>query len=104
MVSAAFDTVDHTILLERLSTGVGLHGGGLKLKTKLYLTRRTQAVSVNGVTSPEVQLKMGGATGLRFGPRLVSVLCIAEVIVNHSLCHHGYACRRHSMLQEIQIQ
>ena len=49
-LSAAFDTVDHTILLERLCHTFGISGQALKWFTS-YLSDRSQVVSVNGVKS-----------------------------------------------------
>ena len=49
-LSAAFDTVDHCILLSRLSSRFGIGGTALEL-FRSYLSDRTQFVNVNGSTS-----------------------------------------------------
>ena len=48
-LSAAFDTLDHTILLNRLSSRYNIRGCSLQWFTS-YLRDRTQAVSIKGVT------------------------------------------------------
>ena len=48
--SAAFDTIDHGILLDHLSARFGVSGLALTWFTS-YLYRRQQSVSVNGVSS-----------------------------------------------------
>ena len=45
-LSAAFDTVDHTILLQRLEHIFGIYDTALH-RFSSYLTNRTQAITVN---------------------------------------------------------
>ncbi len=52
-LSAAFDTVDHVLLLQRLQLKFGLSGTVLKWFTS-YLSQRTQRVTVGGVSSEKV--------------------------------------------------
>ena len=49
-LSAAFDTVDHDILLVRLETSFGI-GGSVLAWLKSFLSDRQRAISLNGVTS-----------------------------------------------------
>lgn len=49
-LSAAFDTVDHDILLDRLSTGYGINGNALWW-FRSYFCDRSFCVKVHGVTS-----------------------------------------------------
>ena len=49
-LSAAFDTIDHDILLRRLATSFGISGLTLKWISS-FLTVRTQAVVFRGATS-----------------------------------------------------
>ena len=50
-LSAAFDTVDHNVMLHRLSHDVGVGQTALKW-FKSYMSDRVQAVYINGSTSP----------------------------------------------------
>ena len=50
-LSAAFDTVDHTILLHRLEHWFGIFGTALHHWYSTYLDPRTQSVCINGNTS-----------------------------------------------------
>ncbi len=49
-LSAAFDTLDHDLLLKRLNTRCGVEGVALKW-FESYLTNRTQSVIINGTES-----------------------------------------------------
>ena len=49
-LSAAFDTVDHTILLRRLETSFGVTGDALKWIAS-YLSAQSQHVMINGVVA-----------------------------------------------------
>ena len=53
-LSAAFDTVDHTILLAFLSEHIGLGGQALDI-FESYLSGRTQCVSIEGVPAAYVE-------------------------------------------------
>ena len=66
-LSAAFDAVSHTILLQRLYARLGLSGSALAWLTS-YLQGRTQAVHINGSTSPAHELKTGVPQGSVLGP------------------------------------
>ena len=52
-LSAAFDTVDHGLLLHRLNTWFGIKGKVLAW-FKSYLTDRSQVVSIDGSNSSDV--------------------------------------------------
>ena len=53
--SAAFDTIDHQILLTRLQQSFGIFGSALSW-FRSYLSNRTQAVTVNGLHSQQTTL------------------------------------------------
>ena len=55
-ISAAFDTVDHEILLRRRDATYGIRNGAL-MWIASYLSGHTEKVHVNGYTSPYVPLK-----------------------------------------------
>ena len=61
-LSAAFDTVDHFILLHRLQHWFGVHGTSLDWFSS-YLTSRSQAVSIQNSTSSFSNLSCGVPQG-----------------------------------------
>ena len=61
-LSAAFDTIDHKILLSRLSTRFGIRGKVLRW-FQSYLADRKQAVSVNGSTYSSREVTCGVPQG-----------------------------------------
>lgn len=61
-LSAAFDTVDHCIMLDRLKSSFGIKDQVLKWFTS-YLTNRSQFISINGGTSKRFDLKYGVPKG-----------------------------------------
>ena len=68
-LSAAFDTVDHAILIDRLSTEFGVTGPVLNWFTS-YLSNRSQRVSIDGVLSEKFNLDCGVPQGSCLGPLL----------------------------------
>ena len=66
-LSAAFDTLDHTILLNRLRDNFGLSGTVLEW-FESYLTFRTQSVMINNVQSEPQTLLYGVPQGSVLGP------------------------------------
>jgi hypothetical protein len=71
-LSAAFDTVDHRILIERMATAFGVSGSALNW-FRSYLFGRTQSVKVLGVTSLPVHLPFGVPQGSVQGPCLFNI-------------------------------
>ena len=83
-LSAAFDTVDHTILCTFLEDFIGLEGPALNF-FKSYLTGRTQCVSVKGVLSELSELMFGVPQGSVLGPL---VFCIYTLPLSAILKHY----------------
>jgi hypothetical protein len=68
-MSAAFDCVDHTILLRRLQLGFGLSGDVINW-IRSFLTGRTQQVVYNGTLSTAQPVHFGVPQGSVLGPIL----------------------------------
>jgi len=91
-MSAAFDTVDHLILLRRLQISYGISGQVLQWLTS-FLTDRTQVVAFAGAQSTLQSLMCGVPQGSVLGP-LLFVLYSADVMkiaASHRVCFHAYA-------------
>ena len=90
-LSAAFDTIDHCILLDELHR-IGVRGDALRWMSS-YLTDRTQCVSVDGHLSCEIRLQHGVPQGSVLAPLLFSVYCagLSEVFLTHDIRYHVYA-------------
>ena len=68
----AFDTVDHAILLKRLTTDFGIGGKALEWFSS-YLSGRSQRVLFEGATSDSFDLRFGVPQGSCLGPLLFVV-------------------------------
>ncbi len=91
-LSAAFDTIDHKILLKRLSRQCGINETAFKW-FQSYLKERTQIVSVGSNHSKYQTLKNGVPQGSVLGPILISIYNspIGKIIEKHNICYHLYA-------------
>jgi len=90
--SAAFDTIDHEILLERIRLRFGLNGTALAW-LRSYLSNRIQAVSVAGVTSSSYRLHWGDPQGSVLGPILFILYSspMHDIPSRFSVSDHYYA-------------
>ena len=91
-LSAAFDTVDHNVMLHRLTHDVGVGQTALKW-FKSYMSDRIQAVHINGSTSPARSLTCGVPQGSVLGPQLFSIYAapVSKILRNNNLLSHFYA-------------
>ena len=91
-LSAAFDTIDHDILLKRLETRFGIKGLALDWLTS-YLKGRTQCVTINGVNSKPSELLYGVPQGSVLGPILFILYCspLDDILTRHGINYMMYA-------------
>ena len=91
-LAAAFDTVDHETLLNRLRDGVGLSGTALGWFSS-YLSNRMCRVSIKNYSSSISNIRYGVPQGSILGPILFSIymLPLGEVIRRHGISFHFYA-------------
>ena len=91
-LSVAFDTVDHCIVLSRLSRRFGIGCTALEW-FGLYLGDRTQFVNINGSTSERRVLQFAVPQWSVLGPLLVSLHTspLSDIASKHELSFHFYA-------------
>jgi len=91
-LSAAFDTIDKAILLDRMKTLLGIGGVVLEWFSS-YLSDRTQSVKILQATSVIMELLFGVPQGSVLGPLLflIYILPLHHLIKSHGLNMHGYA-------------
>ena len=89
---AASDTVDHSVLLQRLSDRLNVKGTALNW-FESYLSDRTQSVVVSGESSHPVPLSCGIPQGSVLGPILFTVytLPLGDIIRRYEIYFHLYA-------------
>ena len=91
-LSAAFDTIDHSILIERLQSWFGIQDKALSW-FKSYLHNRKFSVNVGNSLSPPVDLSYGVPQGSVLGPILFALYTtpLSSLISSQSLQHHLFA-------------
>ena len=92
-LSAAFDTVSHELLLQRLSTCFGFSDTALQW-IRSYISDREQSVGIDNVTSEPTSLLYGVPQGSVLGPKLFCMYTkpLRHVIIRHGgICYHIYA-------------
>ena len=91
-LSAAFDTIDHSLLLKALQSQVGVSSTVLGWFTS-YLERRTQRIKVNNDFSKTYHLKYGVPQGSCLGPVLFTLYAapVLKIIERHLPNAQGYA-------------
>jgi len=91
-LSAAFDTIDHRILIQRLQRRFGISGAALDW-ISTYLDGRSQFVKIGEEMSSATQCEIGVPQGSVLGPFLFSayVSPIADVISSFGVQFHQYA-------------
>ena len=91
-LSAAFDTIDHTILLNRLKSTFGISDSAFSMVSS-YLCNRSQSVAVHHEYSPTLSLLRGVPQGSVLGPLLFSLYTtpLSNILADSSVQFHFYA-------------
>ena len=91
-LSAAFDTIDHSILLSRMESVLGVKGSALQW-FKSYLLGRKQRIKITDDFSENLEILWSVPQGSVLGALLflIYIIPLAQLIRSHGLNNHGYA-------------
>ena len=91
-LSAAFDTIDHSILLSRMESVLGVRGSALQW-FKSYLLGRKQGIKINDDFSENQEILWSVPQGSVLGALLflIYIIPLAQLIRSYGLNNHGYA-------------
>ena len=90
-LSSAFDTIDHKILLERLSSKFGFRGKVLNWFSS-YLPGRSYRVMLNGTSSDKYELNFGVPQGSCLGPLFILYASkLFDIVGSHLPDSHCFA-------------
>ncbi|XP_072018308.1 uncharacterized protein [Amphiura filiformis] len=91
-LSAAFDMVEHSVLVHRMANEIGLSGTALDWY-KSYFTNRTTKICINGTFSDPHQMYYGLPHGSIVGPASfrIYIIPVGRIIRKHQIHYHMYA-------------
>ena len=91
-LSAAFDTVKHSILIDRIAHEIGVTGTALNWFRSYFSGRSTQ-ILIDGVYSRTCDMSYGLPQGSIVGPRAFTIytIPIGRIIKRYNLSYHMYA-------------
>ena len=91
-LSAAFDTIDHELLLERMHIRLNISVTALDW-FRSYLSQRSQIIAAGSEKSEPYKLQYGVPQGSVLGPLLFGIymLPLGDLLRSYGLCFHQYA-------------
>lgn len=91
-LSAAFDTIDHTVFIDRLKSRYGVGGSALRWFSS-YLQNRSQCILIDDVSSEPVKISYGMPQGSVCGP-----ICFITYTapLENIITRHGLSCMKYA--------